>query len=161
MTLKQDGSRVMDEKDRLILNILQQDAEISLSELGKKVNLTKMAVFNRIRNLKKEGIIEGSYYKVNGDKVGQDYIIITRITCLPKGPEQLKIASAIAKIPGVMSVYLVFGSFDVLVIARRKDKTEAKELVYEISKIQGVRNTVTIVPHTVVKESLVIDTMSH
>ncbi|MGI0078826.1 MAG: Lrp/AsnC family transcriptional regulator [Nitrososphaerales archaeon] len=149
----------LDDKDRLLLSILQENAEISFSELGKKVNLTKMAISNRIKRLKDAGIIEGSYFKVNPEKMGLDYTVISRVICSHKGLEQEKIANAIAKFPGVMSVYLVFGTSDMLVIARRKDKTSAKQLVYDISRIPGVRNTNTTIPHTVIKESLALDTM--
>jgi Lrp/AsnC family transcriptional regulator, leucine-responsive regulatory protein len=155
-----DGSSILDHKDRMILSLLQKSAEISLSDMGKKVDLTKMAVSNRIRNLKKSGVIEGSFYKVSGQKVGQDYVLITRITCQSKGQEQDRIAETLSQITGIQSVYQVFGSFDLMVIARRKDKTSAKLLVREIAKIPGIRNTVTIVPHTVVKESLYVDTLS-
>jgi Lrp/AsnC family transcriptional regulator, leucine-responsive regulatory protein len=159
MKIKDDGSYDLDEKDRLLLSIIQQNAEISLSELGMRIGLTKMAVSNRIQSLKRAGIIEGTFTKVNGAKVGQDYMLITRITCSTKGNEQDRIAETIAKIPGVQSIYEVFGSFDMMIIARRKDKTAARDLVREIAKIHGVRNTVTITPHTVVKESLFVDTI--
>lgn len=155
-----DGSYLLDAKDRTLLSVLQENAALSLSELGKKVGLSKMAVLNRMNSLRKAGIIEGSYYKINAEKVGQDYSIITRIICAPKGPEQSKIASAISELPGVQSVYLIFGTFDILMIARRKNRTSAKELIYDISKIQGVRNTVTMIPHTIIKESLLVDTLS-
>jgi DNA-binding Lrp family transcriptional regulator len=153
----QDGSFPLDETDRLLLSILQDDAELSLSELGKRVNLTKMAISNRMKRLKKLGIIEGSSFRLNPEKLGQDYIVISRVTCRYKGLEQEKIANDIAKFPGVMSVYLVFGASDILLIARRKDKKSAKQLLYDISKIGGVRNTITLIPHTVIKESVMID----
>ncbi len=159
MKIKENGSYDLDEKDRLLLSIIQQNAEISLSELGKRISLTKMAVSNRIQTLKRAGIIEGTYAKVNGAKVDQDYVTITRITCTTKGNEQDKIAEAISKIQGVQSIYQVFGSFDMMIIARRKDKTAARDLGRQIAEIHGVRNTVTTIPHTVVRESLFVETM--
>jgi Lrp/AsnC family leucine-responsive transcriptional regulator len=157
MKANQDGSFSIDETDRLLLSILQEDAEISLSEIGKRINLTKMAVSNRIKRLKSSGIINGSSYRLNPVKLGQDYIVISTITCNYKGGEQEKIANTIAKFPGVMSVYLLFGTSDILLVARRSDRTSAKKLIYEISRIPGVRNTLTMVPHTIIKESLSID----
>jgi Lrp/AsnC family leucine-responsive transcriptional regulator len=160
MKVNNDGSFLIDDKDRLLLSILQESAEISLSELGKKVGLSKMSISNRIRRLKELGIIEGPYFKVKPEKLGEDYVLITRIICNHKGLGQEKIANAIAKLPGVMSVYLVFGTSDISLIARRKDKSSAKQLLYDISRIPGVRNTVTMIPHTVIKESLAVDVLS-
>src|SRR5579885_3768226 len=92
------------------------------------------------------------------DLLCTDYLLVSRVVCNHKGLDQEKIANAIAKLAGVMSVYLMFGTSDILLIARRSDKTSAKQLLYEISKIPGVRNTNTTIPHTVIKESLTIDT---
>ena len=54
----------------------------------------------------------------------QDYVVITQVIYRPKGPKQEQIANTIAKLPGVQSVYQVFGSFDILIIARRSDETQ-------------------------------------
>jgi Lrp/AsnC family transcriptional regulator, leucine-responsive regulatory protein len=152
-----DGSIPIDNTDSVLLSILQKNAELSLSEIGKGVGLTKMAVSNRIKRLKKLGIIEGSCYRLNPVKLGQDYAVISTITCNYKGIGQERVANAIARFPGVMSVYLMFGTSDILVVARRSDRRSAKKLIYDISKLAGVRNTLTMVPHTVIKESLEID----
>jgi DNA-binding Lrp family transcriptional regulator len=160
MRTEDDGITALDDKDRMILSLLQKSAEISLAEVGKNVDLTKMAVSNRIRNLKKMGVIEGSFFKVNGQKVGQDYVMITRVTCQSKGQEQDRIAEAICRIRGVQSVYQVFGAFDILIISRTSDKKAAKLLGYEIAKIPGIRNTVTTIPHTVIRESLFVETLA-
>ena len=154
-----DGSYAFDDKDRMLLAILQEDAEVSLTELCKEINLTKMAISNRIKRLKEIGVITGSSYKVDPEKLGQDYVVISRVICSHKGLEQEKIANSIAKFSGVMSLYLVFGTSDILFIARRKDKASAKQLLYDISKIPGVRSTNTTIPHTVIKESLTVDTL--
>jgi hypothetical protein len=54
---------------------------------------------------------------------------------------------------GLQTVYLNFGPYDILFIARRKDKESAKRLLYEVSRVNGERNTLTTFPHTVIKES--------
>ena len=152
-----DGSLDLDSKDLVLLSLLQQDGQLSLSEIGRRVNLTKMAVSNRIKNLRKAGIIEGFFCKLNPEKLMQDYVVITQVICRPKGPKQEQIANTIAKLPGVQSVYQVFGSFDILIIARRSDRDSARRLIYEVSRIPGVSNTITTVPNNVIKESLVVD----
>jgi len=149
------GGRVeLDQKDRLLLSILQNDASLSLVTIGGQLGLTKMAVSNRINALKEAGVLEGSHFRVNPQKVGQDYLLVSQVTCDVSGPEQEKVASKIALIPGVQTVYLNFGPYDILFIARRRDKESAKDLLYNVSRINGIRNTLTMIPHTVIKESL-------
>jgi DNA-binding Lrp family transcriptional regulator len=147
----------LDEKDRLILSQLQSDARLSLTDLGKKVGLTRMSVFNRVKNLRDAGVIEGTYCKVNPQKVNRNYLMVVQISCEVSGPSQEKVATKVAALLGVQVVYLNFGPTDILVIARRSDKEAAKDLLYEISRVPGVRNTLTMIPHTVIKETLDLD----
>lgn len=143
----------LDEKDRLILSALQDDAKVSLSVLGSKVGLTRMSVFSRIRSLKEHGVIEGSYYRINSSMVDRSYLMVVQVSFDVSGPDQERVAKKIAELNGVQSVYLNFGPWDMLLIARRSNKESAKNLVYEISRLPGVRNTLTMIPHTVIKES--------
>ncbi len=148
------GCADLDRIDKTLISILQSQADLSLAAIGQKLGLTKMAVSNRIKNLRKDGVLDGQYYRVNPHRVGQDYMIVTQVTCDVSGPEQEKLASKIAAIPGVQSVYLNFGPYDILFTARRRDKESAKRLLYQISRIGGIRTTLTTIPHTVVKEGL-------
>lgn len=144
----------LDARDKLLLSLLQKDGGRSLSELGKELGLTKMAVSNRIKRLKRAGVLGESHYVVNPRKVGEDYLLVTQVSCDVSGAEQEKVAAKIARLSGVQSVYLNFGPYDILLIARRKDRQSAKNLLYEITHLAGIRNTLTIIPHTVIKESL-------
>ena len=107
--IENSGKSGLDRIDSLLLSILQDNAELSLEAIGKQVGLTKMAVSNRIRRLKEAGILEGCHYRVNPEKVGQDYVVIAQVTCEAPGQGQEKIATQIAGTPGVQSVYLTFG----------------------------------------------------
>jgi DNA-binding Lrp family transcriptional regulator len=140
--------------DRKILRILQKNARTSTSEIAKEVGgITKVAVAYRIRKLVAKGVIEGFTTKVSGRLIGQDYVIISRLVCSAKGAREREISDKISKIPGVQSVYGLFGPFDILVIARAKDRQAARDLVYEIYKVGEIETSDTLVPHTTVKES--------
>jgi len=52
----------MDDKDREILDILKEDCRKSYSDIGNMVNISRVAVKNRIESMEKKGIIKG--YKV-------------------------------------------------------------------------------------------------
>lgn len=59
----------MDLTDLRILKILQQEARISMKELGQRVNLTSPAVSERIRRLEESGVIEGYTAVINPKKL--------------------------------------------------------------------------------------------
>lgn len=146
----------LDSIDMSLLSILQDDAELSLEAIGQQVGLSKMAVSNRIKRLKEAGILEGCHYRVNAEKVGQDYVVLAQVTCVSPGQGQEKIAAQICGIPGIQSVYLTFGSYDIFFTARTADRASAKELMNRVSRLEGISHTLTTIPHTVLKESVEI-----
>jgi DNA-binding Lrp family transcriptional regulator len=50
----------IDEIDEKILKILIEDARTSLKDIAKKCDITAVSVFNRIKRLKKLGVITGA-----------------------------------------------------------------------------------------------------
>ncbi len=156
------GVRV-DEVDRKILSILQQNARSSTRDIAQRIGgISKVAIAYRIKKLIKQGVIEGFTARINGNKVDRSYVVVTRVVCIDKGSRQREVAERIARIPGVQSVYQIFGPYDIMVIARTRDKESARDLVYEFYKSGGIRTTNTLVAHTAVKESVEIDvTSSH
>ncbi|MCM3165144.1 Lrp/AsnC family transcriptional regulator [Metabacillus litoralis] len=59
----------MDDVNRRILDILQVEGRISMTELGQKVSLSVPAVTERVRKLEDQGIIEGYKAQVNPEKL--------------------------------------------------------------------------------------------
>ncbi len=65
------GGQIMDQINRRILDILQVDGRISMTELGKKISLSVPAVTERVKKLEEQGIIFGYQAKVNPDKLNK------------------------------------------------------------------------------------------
>ncbi|MBB6671577.1 Lrp/AsnC family transcriptional regulator [Cohnella nanjingensis] len=61
----------MDQVDRQILLYLQDNARISMTELGKTVGLTQPAVTERVRRLEERGIIKDYRAMVAREKIGK------------------------------------------------------------------------------------------
>ena len=56
---------VLDTADKIILDILQENAKTPLKDIARKVYLSTPAVSARIEKMEKEGIITGYYAQVN------------------------------------------------------------------------------------------------
>ena len=52
--------RKLDRIDRLILDILQREGRIAISELASRVNLSTTPCSERVKRLEREGIIRGT-----------------------------------------------------------------------------------------------------
>jgi len=69
----------LDEKDRKILNLLNENEEISQEEIAKKIGLSQPSVATRIKKLKEKGIMQ-DLTGVNLNKVGMYVAIVTAST---------------------------------------------------------------------------------
>lgn len=69
----------LDEIDWAIIDQLQREARISLSELGRRVNLSSSATTERVRNLESLGVITGYHAAVDLTKVGRPVLAVVRL----------------------------------------------------------------------------------
>ena len=60
----------MDAIDRKILGVLQQDASLSVAEVGNRVGLSSTPCWKRIQKLEAEGVIQKRVAVVDPDKIG-------------------------------------------------------------------------------------------
>lgn len=69
----------LDEVDWAIIDQLQREARISLSELGRRVNLSASATTERVRNLEALGVITGYHAAVDLAKAGYPVFAVVRL----------------------------------------------------------------------------------
>ncbi|WP_060887049.1 Lrp/AsnC family transcriptional regulator [Streptomyces caniscabiei] len=69
----------LDDIDWAIIEQLQQDARLSLSELGRRVSLSPSATTERVRNLESLGVITGYHATVDLAKVGYPVLAVVRL----------------------------------------------------------------------------------
>ncbi|MFE9424847.1 Lrp/AsnC family transcriptional regulator [Kitasatospora sp. NPDC006697] len=69
----------LDDTDWAIIGQLQQEARISLSELGRRVNLSASATSERVRHLEALGVITGYHAAVDLAKAGYPVLAVVRL----------------------------------------------------------------------------------
>lgn len=102
MTLNFD----IDAFDEAILKELQQDARLSMAELGRRVHLSQPAVTERVRKLEDAGVITGYRATVNAAKLGYGIRAIVR-TSRCEYAEMMKL---IENMPEVIKAHSITGS---------------------------------------------------
>ena len=70
----------MDHVDRKLLNLLQMNADLPLSEIAKKVGLSSTPCWNRIKKLEEKGIIKYKVSLVDKEKVGYSVTVFLSIS---------------------------------------------------------------------------------
>jgi Lrp/AsnC family leucine-responsive transcriptional regulator len=73
-------SFALDGYDRKILALLQENARLGFSEIGRRIHLTSPAVAERVRRLEEAGVIERFAAKVNLRKLGYSFEAFIHIT---------------------------------------------------------------------------------
>ena len=89
---------MIDDIDRQILNIIQQDARISNAEIARQVNLAPSAVLERMRKLENSGIIKGYSADIKPKEVGFGLTVFVNVRTSECGSDA---GRAIAEIPEV------------------------------------------------------------
>lgn len=86
---------VLDETDKQILTILHEEGRISYTDLGKRVDLSRVAVQARINQLIEAGVIEKFTAVINPAKIGIHVSVFFNVEVEPQFLEEvaLKLAS--------------------------------------------------------------------
>src|SRR6185436_20412980 len=71
---RQVDMRELDDTDRQLLSLLQNDDRLSLADLGKQVGLAPSSVNERIKRLVTRGVIEGFHAHVVPESLGLDLL---------------------------------------------------------------------------------------
>lgn len=74
-----NAKRTLDKLDCRILELLQQNARTSNTEIGKRVGLSQPAVTARIQKLEDDGVIEGYGARINPRRVGMEISALIRL----------------------------------------------------------------------------------
>lgn len=70
----------IDNYDRRILSLLQADARMSFSEIGRQIHLTSPAVAERVRRLENADVIRGFSARINLRALGYSFEALVNIT---------------------------------------------------------------------------------
>ena len=79
----------MDDVDKKILSIIQKDATIPLSELSKKVGISKTPSWNRIRKMEEEGIIKSKVTVLDNKKINLSIVVFLSVSVSSHSEEWL------------------------------------------------------------------------
>ncbi|MBN1800991.1 MAG: response regulator [Candidatus Lokiarchaeota archaeon] len=132
--LEQNG---LDEKDKEILNLLQENHKISYSELSNIIGLAASTIHNRVQNMVKDGIIKGFHTHVDPFKVGYKNIAILGLSVNPIMINE--VSKQIAAHDEVQLVASSTGDHDILVqVVAKNEKDLWRFINKKIKVIEGV-----------------------
>jgi Lrp/AsnC family transcriptional regulator, leucine-responsive regulatory protein len=128
----------LDVTDRRILGALAEDASRSYAELSRIVNLSAPAVHDRVKRLKRDGVIKGTVAILDGCKLGR-----TLLTFLVVDTSSYKATRKLLTFVDrseVEELHTVAGDGCVLIKVRAADTESLETFLMEIQSLEGVRS---------------------
>lgn len=131
----------LDKTDKQILHILQTNATISNLELAEHINLSPTPCARRVKRLYDVGLIKGSMYLLDQEKLGLSLSVFIAISMDKHTHERFeKFEAAVKSFPEVISCSVVTGrAEDYLIRAVVRDMAHYEEfLLKRLNRIEGV-----------------------
>lgn len=145
--------RTMDNIDRQILTMLQQNARISNAEISRQVGMVPSGVLERIRKMEERGLLEGYTARVNAGQAGLRLLAFMFVRTDERAGV-IASAKALANIPEVLEVHHIAGEDCYLAKVRVADTEALSELIKtKIGKISTITSTRTTIVLETVKET--------
>src|SRR5579885_2751532 len=108
-----ETNRRLDAIDRKILMVLQEDASLSVAEIGDRVGLSSTPCWKRIQRMEAEGIITKRVALVDQTKIGLGITVFVSVESSDHSEAWLKrFAEAVSAMPEVMEFYRMAGDVD-------------------------------------------------
>ena len=130
----------LDEVDRQILRLLQDNARTSVAELARQVDLSPPGLQKRLRKLEEAGVIEQYATLVDREALGLDLLCFVQVTLTRHEPNAVaRFREAIAVLPEALECHHLTGEFDYLVKVVVRNHEHLEELLVEgISQVPCV-----------------------
>jgi Lrp/AsnC family leucine-responsive transcriptional regulator len=146
----------LDRIDRKILEILQRQGRIPMTELAQQIGLSTSPCTERVRRMEREGVITGYHARIDPQAVGKTLLVFVEITLSAKSADVFdKVRAELLHVPVVMECHLVSGGFDYLVKARLRAMSDYRRLLGDLLKklpVSAESNSYVVMEE--VKESL-------
>ena len=108
-----EPNRRLDAIDRKILTVLQDDASLSVAEIGDRVGLSSTPCWKRIQRLEADGVILRRVALVDQNKIGLGISVFVSVESADHSETWLKtFAEAVSAMPEVMEFYRMAGDVD-------------------------------------------------
>ncbi|MDO5632868.1 MAG: Lrp/AsnC family transcriptional regulator [Paracoccus sp. (in: a-proteobacteria)] len=103
----------LDDVDRKILALLQEDASLSLDEMARRVGASKTPVWNRIRRLREAGVIRRQVAILDPEALGLEACFFVLVRTSEHDPDwAARFLAAVRARPEVIEAHRLAGDID-------------------------------------------------
>lgn len=135
----------LDAIDLKILQILQENSNLTTKELAEKVNLSPTPVFERVKRLEREGYVRKYTAILDAEKLSRGFVVFCNIR-LKEHSKELgqSLVEAIALLEEVTECYNISGDYDFMLKIRVEGMKQYQDFVFNtlggIDSIGGLQS---------------------
>jgi Lrp/AsnC family leucine-responsive transcriptional regulator len=148
----------LDKTDRRILDVLQREGRISVTDLAERVDLSPTPCARRVRQLETSGLIQGYAAIIDPKRAGQAIQAMVQIKLEQHSDEIVeRFRRTLIDRPEVLGCYTMTGEMDFLLHVIVRDIEALSEFTLRrLMRIPGVRDVTSSIVLETVKRSQVI-----
>ena len=150
---------ILDSTDKKLLSLLQSNCKQTTKELSLKLYLSVTAVYERIKKLERERIIDKYVVLVNRSKVEKGFVVFCHLKLIQHTKEFIsKFESEVVLLNEVLECHHVSGDYDYILKIVVKDMEAYREfLVTKLTTLQHIGSTHSTFMISEVKNTTVVD----
>ena len=134
----------LDLLDKKILKLVANDARIPFLEVARTCNVSGAAVHQRIQKLTNLGIIKGSQFVINPERVG--YETCAYIGLFLQNPAKFDdVVEELRRIPEVVECHYTTGGFDMFIKIYARNNHHLLDIIHDKLQPLGLSRSETII----------------
>lgn len=138
------GHHQLDALDEQILKLIAANARIPFLEVARACNVSGAAIHQRIQKLTNLGILKGSEYIIDPEKIG--YETCAYIGIFLREPESFKkVTDALRNIPEVVECHFTTGKYDMFIKIYAKNNNHLLSIIHDKLQPLGLSRTETLI----------------
>jgi DNA-binding Lrp family transcriptional regulator len=126
-------------KDQELIALLKLNAREPVASLGRKLNISRTTVQDRLKRLEEQGVIAG--YTVRLAEEIERGGIRAYVTVEVEPKRSVEVARALAKLPQVETLHTVSGKVDLIAMVRTQSAEDMDKMLDHVGLIPGVTGT--------------------
>ena len=123
---------MIDKKDQILLEELKKNGRETTKKLATKMKMPRSTIRDRMKKMIKNGLIKSFTIHIDYKKLDLPTTVFVFLSLTPNSNIQhRKLASRIAKIPGVYEVHMITGDYDLLIKIRGRSIEDIGQIVID------------------------------
>ena len=138
------ASQKLDKLDKQILRMIAEDARVPFLEVARACNVSGAAIHQRIQKLNSLGIIKGSKFIIDPEKIGYETCAFIGLNL--RNPENFdSVVKRLKDIPEVVECHYITGDFDLFIKIYALNNHHLLNIIHDKLQPLGLSRSETII----------------